>query len=145
MEYLIHHPHELIMYLINKIFKTNESQHQCFFKSGDAEINKNQEYSNFLYTYFGADHARYISGRRSLTSTSHLFNGNVVYWCSKKKSDTSRSSSNTETIIMYTLVLDKNWIINFCRSISYPIGPPSKLYEDNQSTIKKVLEVRISP
>ena len=38
MKYLIHHPHEPIMYSGNKILITNESPHQCFFKTGDAEI-----------------------------------------------------------------------------------------------------------
>ena len=44
---------------------------------------------------------------------------------------------------MYTWVLDKNWIRDFFRSIGYTIGPPPKIYEDNQSTIKRVLEDRI--
>ena len=46
---------------------------------------------------------------------------------------------------MYTGVLDKNYIIKFYRSIGYPIGPPSNLYEYNHSTIKIVLEYRINP
>ena len=37
---------------------------------------------------------------------------------------------------MYTGVLYHNYIINFYISIGYPIGPPSKLYENNKSTIK---------
>ena len=51
MEYLIHHPHEPIMYSRKNIFMTNEIPHQCFFKTGDAEIMKNWEYFNFLHTY----------------------------------------------------------------------------------------------
>ena len=46
---------------------------------------------------------------------------------------------------MYTVVLYQNCIINFFRSIGYPIGPPSKLYEDNQATIKRFLADRIIP
>ena len=46
---------------------------------------------------------------------------------------------------MYIGVLDKNWIRNFFVSIGYPIGIPSKLYEDNQAKIKRVLVVRITP
>ena len=34
---------------------------------------------------------------------------------------------------------------NFYRSIGYPIGPPQKLYEDDQATIKRVLLDRITP
>ena len=34
---------------------------------------------------------------------------------------------------------------NFFRSISYHIGPPSKLYEDNQATIKIALKDKITP
>ena len=33
----------------------------------------------------------------------------------------------------------------FYRTIGYPIGTPSKLYEDNQVTIKIVLVYRITP
>ena len=63
MEYLMPHPHEPIMYPKNKIYKTYEITHQCYFKEGDAEINKNKEYSNLLHTYCDADHARYLAGR----------------------------------------------------------------------------------
>ena len=46
---------------------------------------------------------------------------------------------------MYTGVLDQNWIRDFFRSIGYPIGPPSKLYEDKQAKIKIVLVGIITP
>ena len=46
---------------------------------------------------------------------------------------------------MHTGVLDKNWIRNFFRSIGYPIGPPSKLYEHKQASITIVLVDRITP
>ena len=52
---------------------------------------------------------------------------------------------NAETRAMYTGVLDQNWIRDFFRSIGYPIGPPSKIYEDNQATIKIVLVDIITP
>ena len=41
MEYIMNHSHEHIMYSRNKVFKTNESPHQYFFKAGDEEIKKN--------------------------------------------------------------------------------------------------------
>ena len=46
---------------------------------------------------------------------------------------------------MYTGMFDQNWIIFFYRSIGYTIGPTSKLYEDNQSTIKIVFSYRVNP
>ena len=46
---------------------------------------------------------------------------------------------------MYIGVLDQNWIRDLFRSIGYPIGPPSKLYEDNQEKIKRVLADIITP
>ena len=46
---------------------------------------------------------------------------------------------------MYTGVLDLNCVRNFFRLIGYPIRPPSKLYEDNQETIKIVLVEIITP
>ena len=128
-----------------KKFKKKESQHQCFFKEGGAEINKNKECSNFLHTYCDAYNGRDLSDRRSVTSTAHLFNSTIIDWCARKKSDTYRSNSITETGAMYTGVLDKNWIRNFYKSIGYPIGPPSKIYEDNQAIIKRVLAERITP
>ena len=46
---------------------------------------------------------------------------------------------------MYTGVLDQNWTRKLFRSIGYPIGPPSKLYEDKQSTLKRVFADIITP
>ena len=63
MEYLMHHPHEYIMNSRKKSIRTNEIPHQCFMKVVNSEINKNQEYINFLHNYFDADHARYIYDR----------------------------------------------------------------------------------
>ena len=122
-----------------KIFKANKSLLQCFFKSGKYGIKQTQKYSNFLHTYFCAGHARGVADRHAVTSTAHIFNGAIIYWCSKKQTETSWISSNTETIAMYTEVVDKNWIIIFCCSDGYPIVSSSKLYEYNQATIKQVL------
>ena len=124
MEYIMHHTHVPIMYSRKKINKTEYSTHQGQFKAGDAETIKTKEYANFLHTCCNTYHARDISDRLPVTSTVHLFNGNITTWCAKKKSETSRSSSNAETRAMYTGVLDKNWIRDFFRSIGYPIGPP---------------------
>ena len=133
------------MYSRNKIHRIDEIFHQCYFKSGDAEVIKNKEYSNLLYTYCYAYCARNISDRRSITSTVNLFNCNTIYWCARKQSETSRNISNSETIAIYTGVLDQNWIRDFFRSIGYPIVLPSKLYEDNQAKIRIVLADRITP
>ena len=46
---------------------------------------------------------------------------------------------------MCTGVLDQNWIRDFFISIGYPIGPPSKIYEENQATIKILMADRITP
>ena len=46
---------------------------------------------------------------------------------------------------MYTGLLDQNWIRDFFRSIGYPIGPPSKNYQNNQATIKILMVDRITP
>ena len=46
---------------------------------------------------------------------------------------------------MYTGVLDQNWIRDFFRSIDYHVGPPSKLYENNQATIKRLMVERMTP
>ena len=124
---------------------TEDIPHQCYFKSGKTEIRKNKEYSNFLHTYCDADHTIDISDRRSITSTVHIFNGTIIDWCDKKQYETSRNSSNAETRAMYTGVLDQNWIRYLFRSISYPIGPLSKLYEYNQAKIKRFLTDIITP
>ena len=42
-------------------------------------------------------------------------------------------------------MVDQNWIKDLLRSISYPIGPPSKLYGYNKATIKRVMADRITP
>ena len=112
MEYIIHHPQKPIIYSWKKIHKTHESPHQCYFKEGNAEINKNQEYSNFPHTYWYADHSRNLADRHSDTSTFHIFDGNLIEWCSKKKSETSRSSSNAKTRAIHTGVFYQNFIRN---------------------------------
>ena len=91
-----------------KIHNTDKRSHQCYFKAGYVEIRKNKEYPNLLHTYFDADHARDISERHSVTSTIHIFNYTIIYWCDKKKSETSRIGSNAEERAMYTGVLDQN-------------------------------------
>ena len=85
MEYRFHHPYKTIMYSRKKIYKTNEIPHQCYFKVGYSEINKNQEYSNILHKYCDAYHTSDLSGRCSVTSAFFLFNGTLIDWCSKKK------------------------------------------------------------
>ena len=46
---------------------------------------------------------------------------------------------------MYTGMLDQNWIRYLFTSISYPIGPPSKLYEYNQAKINRLMADIITP
>ena len=118
---------------------TEDTLHQCYFKSGNTEISKNKEYFNFLHAYCDSDHAIYIFDRLLVTSTVHIFNGTIMDWCDKKQYGTSRNSSNSETRAMYTGVLDQNWIRYLFRSISYPIGPPSKIYEYNKAKIYGLL------
>ena len=124
MEYLMHHAHEPIMYSKKRINKTDKIPHQRYTKAGYAEISKNKEYYNSLHTYCDEYRARDISDRRSFISKVHLFNGTIIDWCVKKNSETSRSSSNAETIAMYKGVLYQNWIRDFFISIGYSIGPP---------------------
>ena len=81
----------------------------------------------------------------SVTSTDRLLNGTIINWFSKKQIKTLQSSSNAETIAMYTGVVDQNWMIMCCRSIEYPIGSLSKLYEGNQATTKPLLPYIITP
>ena len=125
MEYLRQHPHEPIMYSPKHIFKLNNSPLQCFFRYYKSEINQTQKYSHFLHAYFDEDHARDINYRFSVTSNNRLFNGTIVDWCYKKQIETLRISYDADAREMYTCVLDQNGIINFCRSIGYPIGAPS--------------------
>ena len=84
MEYLMHHTYKSNMYPKKKSYKAHECPHQCYFKAGDSEMNKNQEYSNFLHTYCDTDHIRYLSIRGSVTSIVHVFNVTLVSWCAKK-------------------------------------------------------------
>ena len=36
MEYIMQHPHEPVMYSRNKMYKTNQIPHQCYFKVGNS-------------------------------------------------------------------------------------------------------------
>ena len=52
----------------------------------------------YIYVYIYANHSRYLADRHSVISTANLFNVTLIYWPNKKKSDTSISSYNAETI-----------------------------------------------
>ena len=106
---------------------------------------QNQEYSNFLHTYCYVDYSRDIYDRSLVTSPLHIFNNTITDWCANKQSETYWSIPNAETREMCTGVLDQNWIRNPFKPIGYPIGPPSKIHEDNQSTIIRVLAYIITP
>ena len=126
MEYLIRHPHEPIMSSNKNIFKTNQSSIKCSLELGNAKIKQTQGHSIFAHILFDEDDSKDIYGRKYFTSKYHLFNGTIIYWCSKKQSDNSRRTSY-EKKTMYTGVLYQNWIGNFCRTIGYPIVSLSKL------------------
>ena len=100
MEYLMHHPHEPIMYSRKKVHITEEISHQCYFKSGDSEIIKIRNTPTSFTHILMQIAQRDISDRRSVTSTVHIFNGTLIYWCARKQFETSRSSSNAETRAM---------------------------------------------
>ena len=103
---------------------------------------KKQELSNLPHTYCDAYHAREIFDRLYVTSSAHLFNGNDIYWCANKKCATFIISSNVEATEIYTGVFYQNFIRNFYRSIGYPIRIPSKIYEDNQAKVLRILADR---
>ena len=105
---------------------------------------KNKEKYNFINIYCDADHVRDISARRSVTYTVNIFNVTIIEWCANKQSETSIIRSNAETRAVYTGVFYQNWIRDFFRAICYPIGTPSKKYEDKQATIKIVMVDRIT-
>ena len=105
----MHHQHEPIIYSRKSIFKLNKRPLKFLFKAGIAEINKSQEHYNLFYTYCNEYNEIYIIGRLSVTSTSHLFNEIIIYWCSNKQSKILRTISNTGIISMYKGVLD-----NYC-------------------------------
>ena len=73
------------MYSRNNIFKLNESSNQYFFKAGTININEIQKYSNFLHTHCNKYNAVDITNRRSLTSTTYLFNVTVIKWYAREK------------------------------------------------------------
>ena len=106
MEYLMHHPHESIMYSGNKVFEVNDIPLRCFFKPGKAEINQIQQYSSFLHAYCDANHARDLTDSLSVTSNYHLFNGTIATSCFKKQTKNMWISSKVETRAMYTGVVD---------------------------------------
>ena len=117
MEYLMHRPHEPIMYSRNKIFKTSYSPLQYLFKLYKDEINQNHYYSKFIHSYCDADHPQDITDRLSVISTVHIFNDTIVDWCSMKQKETLRSNSNAETRSMYIGVVYQNFVRIFCCSI----------------------------
>ena len=134
----MHHPHELIIYSRENVFKLNDIPHQCLLKTESSDNNKIRNTPTFL-EHIVTRIMQYISLTGALNpSTYQLFKGTVIYCCDKKQSKTPQSSSNAQTRATYTGVLDKNLIRKCYRSIGYPIEPPSKVYKENQVTTKRV-------
>ena len=126
---ILHAPSAWTYHLFkDNIFKVNDIILRSFFKQGKSEINQTWKYSNIIHAYCYVNHSNCITGRRSVTSISHLSNVAIGDWCYRKQTETSRISSNNDTAEMYTVLVDKKWIIAFCRSIGYPIGSQSKIY-----------------
>ena len=79
MEYLMHHPEESIMYSKKKVAKIMKAP-TTIFQIRRCINQQNQEYSNFLHTYYDADHTRDLYERLSVTSTVHIFNSDLIDW-----------------------------------------------------------------
>ena len=65
MKYLVHHPHEPIMYSRSKIYKTYESPHQCYFKAGYLDIRKKNTLTSFTYIVMQIMPEIYLAGVQS--------------------------------------------------------------------------------
>ena len=54
------------------------------------------------YIYFGADNETNLSDKHSVTSTSPLFNGTIIYWCSKKNNQRPLEAVSMQKKEQYT-------------------------------------------
>jgi hypothetical protein len=112
------------------------------FGKGKAEY-LSPEYGTVLVNTADADHARDIRDCGSITSNIHLINGVAIAWKYKNQAVTTLHSTGSELNSLTSGVKKINRLHDFLASIGYPVGAPTRTFDDNQGTIKAICASRI--
>lgn len=94
--------------------------------------------SNGLVVYADADWAEDTTDRKSLSGYMFLYNGAAIAWSCKKQSSTASSSCEAEYISLAEASREALWIRRLVKDFQEAETGATKIYEDNQSTIKMV-------
>ncbi|KAL1488506.1 hypothetical protein ABEB36_014972 [Hypothenemus hampei] len=111
----------IIRYLIGTV------NHGIFYKS-ISNVN--------LIGYSDADYGNDMITRRSTTGYLCEINESPVSWCSKRQSVVSLSTMESEYMAATQLTKQIIWLRRLINEIDEEIIDPTKIYIDNQSTIK---------
>jgi hypothetical protein len=134
MCYLYHHPHLPIMYP-SKPFKFGSKSLQTHWHTGFAEYLPG-DYSDGLACFAGADFARCLHTRCSVSAHFHLLNGVVVSWGCKKQPVTSLHSSGAELTSLHWAGFKSSLLQAFMSSIGKSFTSPCTIFEDNQGRVQ---------
>ena len=148
MCYLYHHPHVRIMYP-----RKQQSALDMYVKNGTAEILPSPSSTSSTTSPTFPDNVAYADGdlgrdlvdRRSVTSTVHLYNGVAHDWYCGKQPVTADCTNGSEVRALHTCI--RRVIIHrrFLTSGGFPVGPPTRAFEDNSATISQVIKDRLTP
>ena len=148
MYYLYHHPHIPFMYS-----RHHQSDLDMYVRDGSAEFLDSSSTPSSSpppifsdnTAYADGDLARDLVDRRSVTSTVHLYNGVAHDWYCGKQPITADCTNGSEIRALHTCI--RRVIIHrrFLTSAGFPVGPPTRAFEDNSATISQVLKDRLTP
>jgi hypothetical protein len=98
-----------------------------FFKQGEE---------NRLHGYTDADYGQDIDDRVSIGAYIFFLGNSPISWNSKKQSNTSRSSCESEYRALAQCSCEAVWIRRLLKELRILDDKPTHLYCDNQSSIK---------
>lgn len=91
-----------------------------------------------LAAYSDADYAGDKQTRRSRTGSVLTLNGGPVVWLSQRQRSVTRSTCESELLAACSACSEIIWTSRLLRELGVQSDGPTKLYIDNQSTIKSI-------
>lgn len=156
MCYLWHHPHVPLMYS-----HSTTAQSDLHVKNGSAEFvppppgklssspSTPSSPTNTLFetddSYQDGDLGRDLIDCRSVSSTVLLKNGTAHNWSCHKQTMTADCTNGSELRALHSGVRQIIVSCRFLASGGFPVGPPTRAFEDNSATISQILKDCLTP
>lgn len=97
-----------------------------------------------IYGYADANFAENKSDRKSNGGYVFILNGGVISWTCRKQSCVSLSSTEAEFIALSEACKEALWLRRVLADMKIDINEPIKIYEDNQSCLKLIVDEKLS-